>query len=322
MVGVASGGLSFEEGRSILEGQVFDYLEVPISSLQVDVSGEGSFIQVEGKGLELLKQAQNDLKYHCGISPRLFSEYADNTMLVRSMLDYSLNKRTGSVRVVHDNFNVVSIKPSEVPYNDPLEVYDTVSEVLSGKGEYLSTEMDGDHGACNMRFLTHRSDAPAKDVGDLSYCGVSVSVNGSVQVSPYVYRLVCSNGLTTDALASKTRDIKKEGQSAVTDKLIRTQVDNSYKLLESFTALDEKPVSNPIAYTVKLAKELGLSTKMYKTILERVESNSSDIKTMYDLVNIVTAMGVEFEDPRFDRVGGHFTEALSSSRCVTCSSKL
>lgn len=143
------------------------------------------------------------------------------------------------------------------------------------------------------------------EVGDISYGGFSISVNGGVLVEPYVYRLQCTNGMRV-----KKRLEYESCQS------IRPALAESKRLLDSFMALTEDRFDLKVATSSLQAA--GASDRDTIAVLKRVEKDGAT--TNYDFVNIVTTIAKENRKKRLEYIAGNLCGVYHIRRCGECGS--
>lgn len=135
-----------------------------------------------------------------------------------------------------------------------------------------------------------------REVGDLTVGGIRMGQNRKANlapfVQPYIYRLVCTNGM-------ETRDdlLKVDARGQTVDELLMSlemQARAAFGRVESeiasFYDLRNQRVSDPTQTVIRMAGEAGLPDRTVLAIAERLPEsvqNSNNV-TMFDIVNAIT----------------------------------
>lgn len=170
----------------------------------------------------------------------------------------------------------------------------------------------GDITEGGIRFLAHpfRSTAPS--------------------VSPYVERLICSNGVSVDerigriSLTGHTVDeVIEEMERAA--QLTLGQLDDH---LERLSATRQIPVpGSPQAFAAQLAKEANVTRKVLDRVLEEINQLPQPV-SVWDVQNVLTSVANESTKyttlVKLQNLGGDlaFDAERSVSRCAQCERKL
>lgn len=168
-------------------------------------------------------------------------------------------------------------------------------------------------------------------VGDITRGGLRFTQkrdkNMAPQVSPYLYRLVCTNGME---LAESLGTVDSRGRSyndvlAELEELAELGMSRLDHYIEQFYALRERAVANPERWLRRFGAERGLSNR----IVERLTSAApglGDNPSEFDLVNMVTNLA---NDPAISnnvvrslQQAGATVVAEHSARCDHCQSRL
>ena len=169
--------------------------------------------------------------------------------------------------------------------------------------------------------------------GDYVYPGVilqnSETGNGGLSVSPFIYRLICKNGLIADDVFRKIHLGEKQGLGYLSgearekeSELVWLQVrdlikatfdrDNFKELVRQFSETGDIALPNPIKAVDNVVANFGLSDDDKQAILNELVSPSYDIdpgRTVYGLINAVTNRAKAYDSDadkvtEFERIGG------------------
>lgn len=172
------------------------------------------------------------------------------------------------------------------------------------------------------------------EVGDLTHGGLRTGIDlrhsTSPWVQPYMYRLVCTNGmeaeddgLRIDSRGGTVEDTLNEFE-AIADRAFR-EVENQ---IRDFYALRNERVENAERTLLRMAEERGLPDRTRLRLAERVPSlgDEDGNVSMFDLVNLITnqanAPGTRPGARRtIERAGGAIVTS-HVERCGHCRSSL
>lgn len=134
------------------------------------------------------------------------------------------------------------------------------------------------------------------EVGDLTVGGIRIGQNRKANsapfVQPYLYRLVCTNGM-------ETRDdlLKVDARGQTVDELLESlemRARQAFGRVESeiasFYELRRERVEDPTQTVIRMAGEAGLPDRTVLAIAERLPESIEDASnpTVFDLVNAIT----------------------------------
>lgn len=129
-------------------------------------------------------------------------------------------------------------------------------------------------------------------VGDITKAGLRFDLdmkhNASPSVTPFQYRLVCTNGMT-----SRRNDFKIDARGMSVEQVLHElerQAQQAFARVEhevaAFYELRNIPVTNPERVIARVAREQGMSDRMRLRIIERAAEIEQP--TMFDVINLVT----------------------------------
>lgn len=285
-----------------------DGTDVPMSS-----DAERSILRVLGVSRKFLDNASED--------PSLLEQAIQQSKIGAARKDNVLVEASMSGAGEVDMFSLIQGKkiPTSLNLSDVwrtvagMDVFSGVSEIAHvGKGHY------------EMRCLTPHTAAPTRNVGDIVSTGLRISVNGSVKVNPYNFRLVCANGMQRAEegdVFNVNMDDPHENLREAIHKCLRV----SQGVTQSFVDTDNVIVPNPAEYVMRAVKIAGGGNNLRSTVVDMLAEQAPD-SSLYQILNIVTALGRQQTDnPRArnktEQVAGRIVAMQAgSSRCTTCNS--
>lgn len=258
-----------------------------------------------------------------GFNAKVLHEYAGSDGLPEQMVRHSLAKRPEKrLRVVHDETRVVSLLEESDPWVSPQDVFDrTIAQI--GEEEILGIDHNLGSTLPSFKFVTVKSDHPARDVGDLTHAGVTVICLGdTVEIGPYTRRLICKNGLqaTTTKLRFRLR-LADRGEDPLPS-AISTATRDAIAMVKDFVALAEKPIHEPPAVFIsRLARVNRFPARMVTAVIDALPL-LPPAATQYDLVNLVTSRFHVTGESRFEQMGWRVVREFKHEHCPQCSSAL
>ena len=173
-------------------------------------------------------------------------------------------------------------------------------------------------------------------VGDITRGGVRIGLDMkhglAPSVQPYMYRLICTNGMETadaglrvDARGASVEEVLAEFEALADRAFRRVEAD-----MQAFYDLRNERVDNPERTIARVGTERGLPARTIAELVERAPSilDEDGNATMFGVVNLITNAA---NDPRIRRrissrralevVGGGIITS-HADRCGTCHGKL
>lgn len=182
-------------------------------------------------------------------------------------------------------------------------------------------------GSYSIRAVTDTTSAPARNVGDATYVGVNLNVNGSVTANPFSYRQWCANGMQSYEDGHVVRVDFADPIVSLRNALATT-IDQSRMLVDQFARTDEIVVPNPMEYVMRAIKIAGGTNALRGEVSDRLASEAPN-GTLYEILNIVTSFAKSFgaDNPRKrDRIEGVAGRIMAmqagSGRCTNCNSQV
>lgn len=170
----------------------------------------------------------------------------------------------------------------------------------------------------------------AVKVGDVTQGGIRFNAlhGATPQVSPYMERLVCTNGMvaTSDLDSIPVRGFTLNeiltSMERMADHYLTSTIPD---YLENWRKLTEIRSVNPEQLIHRLSRENDLSTKIESRIIEAAASLEDS--SYYDVINLITsfqhAEGVdETQFCKLQCLGGNAVRDLGGHRCINCQHNL
>lgn len=296
--------LPIEEGRSHLEQAGVADIVTTCGNLRVSQGASEKQLVIEANEQAIAVEsaaAHKDLRDTCGINPFTIAEYGDDTELLRSLVNHSLNKRKDKqIRMIHSNGKLVEILGGDVQWNKPLDVFDAVvkqsNNRITGVESIRRQKLKS-----IMRFSTDATVAPPREVGDITHTGIWVSTNGTMETGAFLFRLACRNGVLFNH--------QNVGRSMISENIqhlaqhINEQLAFASQAGEHFVSLATKPERRPTRFITGLAHGLGIGDRHTRALVEGLPE-LGDRPTRYDLINMITSRFHQKQDEKFAWIGG------------------
>ena len=287
--------LSYDEAREKVAESAMRHKDVTLGDLRLAATEKGIIWKgTKDKDLKEPKLIQNwttlgRFQKQTGISMGSIKEYIGDPDLVERMIAFSQNKRADErLRMVWSQDEVIEVTDTTKPYIDPLEFFDIVGEEVKDVKGATRVEIGGN--GMEVDFITGRTAAPARKRGDVSHSGVSIHWNGGIAVEPFVFRLVCVNGLTRRVGVTREADTIDTFKSLLRS-AFKMEVDNADNLLKAFAKSAETELKNPTTAVLAEARNHDLSDHTARILAERTAAMEGN--TVYDMVNLFTSYANE-----------------------------
>ena len=261
------------------------------------------------------------LKKFLKVNNSAIGEFIGDLELAGRLIDYGLKKaEVPSVRLVGYNAGVTAVLPADEPYVDPLVVFDLVAQEVGngGKCDLLAFEKQTLH----MRFLADWRIERGRDQTDVLHSGLLVRYGPKLEVSPYCHRLVCSNGLMRTF--HKLRPVERnEHWQEHFQNIIEVAHMEAQNCCSDLLKLDDQQVGDSQPQLVRMANQFDLPPKLIGEAVEAIPSLPPE-PTMFDLVNILTAIVSKTEKPEAQQInlGDMVARLAKSERCQACGTVL
>lgn len=210
----------------------------------------GSALNIPAKYYELMRQEKPEL-----LSRNINSWFSDmdNSFMVRSFAFSDMNVGRALLSTQYRRI-------------DNLMIAETVLSMFAGMSEYEVIETEVTERKLYFKIVNHRMETAVKP-GDAVQAGVIVSNSevglGAVSIQPFIYRLVCSNGMIATELSNRKTHVGKQ-QNAIED---------SFQIYASDTAAaEDKALSLRIRDSIKAA----ISEEMFKKVVQRLKLSTKE----------------------------------------------
>jgi hypothetical protein len=251
--------------------------------------------------------------------------------LLNTMLDRKHER--GVVRIGERTGILSVMAPGQVQFS-PAMVVEAASRVLSPGARVIESVHTNSLYALDV-VTAEPGNLGDPQIGDITSAGLRFSLNLaqnlSPKVSPYYYRLWCTNGASRLVEATK---IDARGQTvdevmAELEAKARIAFSLVEHEIEAFYALREEHVEHPERTLNRMALEHGLSDRLRQRVVDSLPALVEDMGnvSMFELINAVTHMA---NHPSVRTRGAR--ESLESfgsvriaqhiERCTACASKL
>jgi hypothetical protein len=253
--------------------------------------------------------------------------------LLSHTMNYFLDSRKDNYYAALVENNIIrSFMPTTNPYVSGLEFFSALEEAFDG--DYDLKYVKTNDVEMSFSILPHEY-KNALDGSNL-FGGLKVKYSDSWNAFPtldtYIWRELCSNGMT-DTLKSRKFRIKNSSSNEVlhqVQEFARLSLDALPGLFEQYQALLGESVTDYVRMVSRLCIEHRLANKVKERILFWAEQSvfletisDQKIKNMHDIVNLFTFVGshdLELTDEIRDTllaIGGSITMS-HADRCGSC----
>lgn len=245
----------------------------------------------------------------------------------KSVVDYMIQKShelEGTI-TLQDN-ELLNIFKADQLLLPPDKVVGTVSSLF--KDDDVVSQLDFRTGLV-MNIRTSNVETAVK-AGDITQGGIRFDTTHgkSPEVSAYMERLVCTNGMVATSDLDKipvrgyTLAEVLNSMQHIADHYLNTSVPH---FLENWKKLTDVRSTNPEQLIHRLSKENDLSPKIETRIIEA--ASSLEDSTYYDVINLITsfqhAEGVDQKQVnKLQILGGNAVRDMGGHRCVNCQHNL
>jgi hypothetical protein len=266
--------VDFAESRTIRLNTTNSNIEMPMT--EQGVKALSKWLDVPFKFLE---RQDSDLKQH--------------------IVSALIRKTSGDVTFeFNDQFGLLDARDPNALVISPRRYAEIASRVLSPDADVVEVNVSPE--LVQFEVVApeslERGWGGDRQVNDLTVGGIRMGQNRKANtapfVQPYLYRLICTNGM-------ETRDdlLKVDARGQTVDELLvslEMQARQAFGRVESeiasFYDLRNERVSDPTQTLIRMAGEAGLSDRTVLAIAERLPEFTQDASnvTMFDLINSIT----------------------------------
>ena len=268
--------------------------------------------------------AEKQILRSMGIGRRLLQSSKDDLELMERALAKGKNaaREDGTVSLITTGSDIIqNVIPGDAFPADLLEVWHTVRDMGDVSG--IAEIPDLKRGRFDLRIITRNEVSPRRDRGDITMTGVRIHVGNKLLVNPFLFRLVCSNGMQRieeeDVLEVPIENTMEHLRLAYAE-----AVTQSLKFGEEFVRSDEITIPNPTEYALRSLRVAGAGAKHRAEISELIPQQAPN-GTLYETLNVVTAYARQLENPgkrnKLEGVAGRILAMQAGhARCPSCGS--
>lgn len=287
--------------------------------IQIDVKNE------EGRTMHCAPFAERSILKAVGVGRRLLDGAKDDIDLLERALDKGkrMAREDGMVVLtVTGNDEIQCVTPGDgLPLSLP-EVWNVVKHEKGLQGVVDIPDLS--RGRYDLRLVTDRESSPRRNVGDITMAGVRVSIDSTIKLNPFIYRLACANGMQRvedgDVLEIDMGDpiaSLRASYAHVADLSVQFGMD--------FASSDDVRIPNPTDWALRALRIARAPAKIRAAIAERIPREAPN-GTLYEVLNVVTAIARERSDKprvrnRLESVAGRVLAMQAGTMsCPSCGS--
>ena len=246
--------------------------------------------QVSTYGLQ--QKVLSSFRKSTGISKDILKQLQGNDELSVQVVRHILSKQEENMAITTSHNTVIDVEKGAGVFLDPLTIFDYVAQSdINIKG--VSGINIQDKGV-RMNFVTETAlDRPRK-VGELSHAGFVVDINGSISIHPYVYTLICTNGMIGSRHGKEIRTnlpTMEEARHWLDQAIIEIQPQAEH-FLNHYVELDNQLVDQPGIVISAIGREHGLADRHVRNMQERIPALLAEapdnVASMYDIIGLMT----------------------------------
>lgn len=266
--------------------------------------------------------------------PKPYAKKCPEDFLVQTMNFWIGQRKDSYWSLLAEGDNVRAFMKPEYPYISTYEVWKEVTDALGSDFEVRNKVVRDD--VVEVVALSDKYDTTVVD--SIVQGGMKFVFSDSWSVFPsfdtYLYRLVCSNGMTSPVRGNKLRVSGKSKAEiiSVAKDFISKSVLQIPAMIEGLQSLADHEISNVPATLRKICLENRLPNKIYIMLMEWSQKQDflatipdGSITTMHDIINLITYVASHNRDITEDHrehlfnIGG--SAALhQTTRCISCGS--
>lgn len=268
--------------------------------------------------------------------PKPYAKKCPDDFLLHTINFWADQRKDTYWSMLAEKNNIRAFMKPEYPYISTYEVWNEVTNALGADFSVQNKIVKDD--VVEVVALTDKFDT--KIVDSVVQGGMKFIFSDSWSVFPsfdtYLYRLVCSNGMTSPVRGNKLRvsgKSKTEIMSVAKD-FIEKSVLQIPDMIDGLQALVDDEVTNVASTIRRICLENRLPNKLYVTLMEWAERQEflatiphNRIQTMHDIINLLTYVASHNRDISDDHrehlfnIGG--SAALHhTTRCGSCGSSV
>ena len=286
---------------------------------------DGLVNEVSGEYYAFDDQVYANFTKYLGV-PAKFTEKLPVSLRSQVIDHFMAEKADDQVTMTHFGNQFQNMYEERTLLLPPQKVMEVVGKLF--KPDDVISSLDFKDGLI-VNVRTGQYEGAAK-VGDITQGGIRFNAlhGAKPQISPYMERLVCSNGMvaTSDLDQIPVRGFTLDEILTSMEKMAGAYLSSTIPaFLENWKKLTEIHSSNPEQLIHRLAREADLSTKIESRIIEAAASLEDD--SYYDVINLITSFqheeGVDGNQLfKIQQLGGNAVRDLGGHRCTNCQHNL
>ena len=240
----------------------------------------------------LQQKVLSNFRKSTGISKDILKQLTGNDTLSKNVVKYILSQQEEPMSIVTSHNTVIDVEKGEGVFLDPTAIFDYIISRDIGIIGVAGINIQ-DKGV-RMNFVTEVSAERPRKVGELSHAGFIIDVNGDISIKPYVYTLVCTNGLIgsrMDQVVRANLPTMEEARHWL-DEVIMNVQSQAEHFLNYYVNLDNQIVDQPGTVISAIAREHGLANRHIANMQERVPvllaEAPDNAASMYDIIGLMT----------------------------------
>lgn len=283
----------------------------------LEVSADCSSLRMKSAAIEFPwdEQAERAVAQYLSI-PKTYLHRCDEEFRAHTV-NYWIAANPGADTIVeykttNDEPALIALQRPDRPVMPLRSVGEVVMRCFDPQDEVI--ELTRDESKFHLDIVTSHSvlvppveSLPDRQVGDITHGGVRMLATPHKSTAPivqgYLYRLVCTNGMTTSrnegtiSLRGRTADELIDELEAAAEKVLG----GMQARLKTYAEMATKRVpGNPATFAYRIAQETGLGASVMERIMSRAGAlpvNDENV-SVYDIANIFTEVaqsGVQYK---------------------------
>lgn len=150
---------------------------------------------------------------------------------------------------------------------DNMMIAETVLPIFAGSTQYEVVETEITERKLYFKIVDHKLEADVK-VGDAVQAGVIITNSevgmGAVSVQPFLYRLVCSNGMVATELSSRKTHVGK----------VQDAVEGGFQIVSAET---ERAEDKALALRIRDSVQIAISEEMFHKAIHQLKLSTKEM---------------------------------------------
>lgn len=325
--------LSVPEATAELQRLAFSRQHISLSALrfsaEYSAERDGLALRIEtpeGASLDVDEVPEKTILRTVGLSRKFLESCRDNVDLARSALDQGRRAEDCRVLMIRQGTRLVGMTRAQKDdlTLSPMDVWDAIRDQEGIMAAAGITPMR--NGELDIRLVVQENRQPVRRPGDVTQLGVRINIGSKVSLNPYLFRLVCSNGMQAqengDIQVVSLADPLESLRSLFGETLIRARAFG-----DRFIQADDVTVPNPHEYVMRSLRIAGANDSLRSRVADGLSEHAPN-GTLYEILNIMTAIARESADRpktrnRIESIAGRVVEMQAgAARCRTCNSSV